>query len=324
MTSTTSNNYLPKFKAHFLQPKHWGSWFTILLLGLVALLPWRIRDKVAGWLGVKVGHFAKKARSRSLVNLQLCFPDMTSEEHQHLIDRNFAVAAQVMLAMGELTLRSRRHLEERTVVFGKEYLDAAIESKKNTIILVPHCWAIDYPAIYWASQNIPMVGLIKPQHRQPVMDWFMSRQRLQYGGRCHPRSAGIKPYIRSIKEGYLGYYLPDEDFGREQSHFSPFFATEKATFNGLGKIARITNAAVLPMLPIYNSENGKFEIHIYPELDTIGTGSSQQDANTLSSNLESLISKHPEQYMWILKLLETRPEGGRPYFEMEKKMGLRK
>ncbi len=56
----------------------------------------------------------------------------------------------------------------------------------------------------------------------------MHRQRVQYGGRVYERSGGIKPFIKSIREGYLGYYLPDEAFGPEHSVFVDFFATQKS------------------------------------------------------------------------------------------------
>ena len=37
----------------------------------------------------------------------------------------------------------------------------------------------------------------------------------------------------------MGYYLPDEDFGAEQSVFVDFFATYKATLPGLNKMAKL-------------------------------------------------------------------------------------
>ncbi|KDM90655.1 lauroyl-Kdo(2)-lipid IV(A) myristoyltransferase [Photobacterium galatheae] len=305
--------YHPTFQWSFLHPRHWGTWISIFFLGLFALLPWRIRDRIAGFVGLHIGRRVKKSRHRARVNLTLCFPELSETEREAKIDQMYSVASQVVLAMGELLFRSRKHLQQRTQVFGQEHLDKELAADKSVIILVPHCWAIDFPAIFWASLGLPVVGLIKPQHRQPVFDWLISCQRLQYGGICYARDGGLKPYIRAIKSGFLGYYLPDEDFGPEQSQFTDFFATKKATFSGLGKIAKLTNASVIPMIPVYNTENGKFEIHISPVLNPLPGPDAQHDANLLAEALEKMVAPYQEQYMWNLQLLKTRPDGSKPY-----------
>lgn len=305
--------YRPSFQWSFLHPRHWGTWISILLLSLLALLPWKIRDPIAGFLGLHIGRKVKKARHRARVNLTLCFPELTEQEREEKIDAMFTVAAKVVLAMGELLFRSRRHLQQRTEVFGQENIDKEVEAGNPVIILVPHCWAIDFPAIYWASLGLPVAALMQPQHRQPVFDWLISCQRLQYGGICYAREGGLKPYFRAVKSGFLGYYLPDEDFGPEQSQFTDFFATQKATFSGLGKIAKLTGASVVPMIPVYNTTNGKFEIHISPALEPLPGPDAQHDANLLASALEKMVAPYPEQYMWNLQLLKTRPDGSKPY-----------
>ncbi|MDO6706283.1 lauroyl-Kdo(2)-lipid IV(A) myristoyltransferase [Photobacterium sp. 1_MG-2023] len=304
----TNQGYRPRFQWSFLHPKHWGTWISIGFLMLFALIPWQVRDPIAGKLGKFIGRRAKKARQRAQVNLTLCFPEQNPAQREAMIDDMFAVATQVILAMGELTFKSKSHLQNRTLVVGREHLDRLIEEDRPLIMLVPHAWAIDFPGIYWASLGLPIAALMKPQHRQPVYDWLISKQRLQYGGACYTREEGLKPYLKAIKQGYMGYYLPDEDFGPEQSQFTDFFATKKATFAGLGKIVRMTGATVVPMMPVYNAETGKFEIHISPALEELPTNDLQRDAEILAHSLESMVAPTPSQYMWNLRLLKTRPD----------------
>ena len=64
----------------------------------------------------------------------------------------------------------------------------------------------------------------------------------------------------------MGYYLPDEDFGAEQSVFVDFFSTYKATLPGLNKMAKLAKAVVIPMIPRYNAKSGKYEMEIRPPM----------------------------------------------------------
>ncbi|MGR5542765.1 lauroyl-Kdo(2)-lipid IV(A) myristoyltransferase, partial [Vibrio campbellii] len=89
------------------------------------------------------------------------------------------------------------------------------KNNQRAILLVPHSWAIDIPAILLASKGLPVSAMANNQ-KNLVLDWLMHKQRVQYGGRVYDRSGGIKPFIKSVKDGYLGYYLPDQDHGPEQ------------------------------------------------------------------------------------------------------------
>ena len=40
---------------------------------------------------------------------------------------------------------------------------------------------------------------------------FWNTVRRRFGGRLHARNDGIKPFIQSVRQGYWGYYLPDQD-----------------------------------------------------------------------------------------------------------------
>ena len=105
--------------------------------------------------------------------------------------------------------------------------------------------------------------------------------------------------------------MPDQDHGPEQSVFSDFFATEKATLPGLGKLAKVSRAKIVPTFASYNIETGKYEIEIKAPIEL--SGDEHQDARTMNEVVEGFVNPKPEQYMWILKLLKTRRNGQDPY-----------
>lgn len=59
---------------------------------------------------------------------------------------------------------------------------------------------------------------------------------------------------------------------------------------------------------MYNSETENYELDFYPALP-FPTDSEEQDARMMNECIEQYVTERPEQYMWILRLLKTRPEG---------------
>ncbi|GAL14652.1 lipid A biosynthesis (KDO) 2-(lauroyl)-lipid IVA acyltransferase [Vibrio astriarenae] len=180
---------------------------------------------------------------------------------------------------------------------------------------MPHSWAIDIPAILLASKGLPVSAMANSQ-KNLVLDWLMHRQRVQYGGRVYDRSGGIKPFIKSVKEGYLGYYLPDQDHGPEQSVFVDFFATEKATLPALGKLAKVSRAKIVPVFASYDLETGHYGVDIREPIDEL-SGDDNKDARIMNEIVEMFVEHKPEQYMWILKLLKTQRDGNEPYLRSD-------
>lgn len=302
----------PTFQWRFLSPQHWLTWIGLFLAALIAFIPYPLRDKMA----TKVAHLILKRKNSALkrarLNLEHCFPEKSLEERESILTRCIETAVQFYFGYAGLLIRSKRHNQSKGVMHNAENLIPLLDRGEKVIALVPHCWAIDYAAVMIAAKGYHVSTMMKPQ-KQEILDWLIHKQRMQFGGKIYPRSAGIKPFLKSIKEGYLGYYLPDEDLGPQHSVFVPFFGEQKATMKGLGKLAKLTKASVVPMLPTYNVHNGKYELYTLPALENFPSGDEETDARTMNQAMESLIVEHPEQYMWILNLLRTRPNGTQLY-----------
>ena len=303
---TARVGYEAHFSWSYLKPQYWGIWLGIFFLLLLAFVSFRLRDKLAGKLGIWIGHKAKKQRTRAQTNLQYCFPHWTEQQREQVIDKMFAVVAQVMFGIGEIAIRSKKHLQKRSEFIGLEHIEQAKAEGKNIILMVPHGWAIDASGIILHTQGMPMTSMYNP-HRNPLVDWLWTITRQRFGGKMHARQNGIKPFLNHVRKGEMGYYLPDEDFGAEQSIFVDFFGTYKATLPGLNKMAKLSKAVVIPMFPRYNAEAGKYEMEIHPAMNL--SDDPEQSARAMNEEIESFVTPAPEQYVWILQLLRTRKDG---------------
>ena len=279
---TARVGYEAHFSWSYLKPQYWGIWLGIFFLLLLAFVPFRLRDKLAGKLGIWIGHKAKKQRTRAQTNLQYCFPHWTEQQREQVIDKMFAVVAQVMFGIGEIAIRSKKHLQKRSKFIGLEHIEQAKPEGKNIILMYN-------------------------PHRNPLVDWLWTITRQRFGGKMHARQNGIKPFLNHVRKGEMGYYLPDEDFGAEQSVFVDFFGTYKATLPGLNKMAKLSKAVVIPMFPRYNAEAGKYEMEIHPAMNL--SDDPEQSARAMNEEIESFVTPTPEQYVWILQLLRTRKDG---------------
>ena len=307
---TAQEGYEHQFLKSFLLPQYWGVWLGVLFLVLFAYVPFRVRDKLAAWLGKRVYHYLKKRNKkqyhRALVNLRYCFPNWSEAKREETIEAMFVTVAQTMLGIGEIALRSVKHLQQRSEFSGLEHLTQAKAEGKNIILLVPHTWSIDASGSVLHTYGMPMVSMYNP-HRNALVDWLWNTTRERFGGKMHTRQNGIKPFLNDVRQGNMGYFLPDEDFGEALSVYVDFFATEKATLPGLNKMAKVAKAEVIPMFATYDAEKGKYVMEILPPIDFDGT--EQQSARAMNEVVEYFVEKDPKQYVWILRLLKTRRDG---------------
>ncbi|MFO6423875.1 lauroyl-Kdo(2)-lipid IV(A) myristoyltransferase [Motilimonas sp. KMU-193] len=303
----------PQFHWGMLKPQYWGTWLVVFTLTAISLLPFFVRRSLVFLLVKLAIRLNSKANKRARVNLAMCFADKSEQEREQILFDSLMVGGNYLFAYPGLSIRSNRWLERNTQISGLEHLTQYTDNNQSVILLVPHTWALDVPGAIFASRQIPTSAMAKKQKNE-VMDWLINRQRIRYGGYVYERAQGIKPFLRSVKNGYLGYYLPDEDLGAENSVFVDFFATEKATIKGLGKLSKLTKAKIVPVFAMMNLTTGKFELEIQPALSPFPTDSEEQDARMMNVCIENYVNQHPEQYMWILRLLKTRPnDGPNPY-----------
>ncbi|EJI7465822.1 lauroyl-Kdo(2)-lipid IV(A) myristoyltransferase, partial [Escherichia coli] len=289
-----------------LSPVYWSTWFLFGMIAGISMFPPSFRDPVLAKIGRWAGRLSKKARRRATINLSLCFPEKSDTEREIIVDKMFATALQSIVMMAELAIRGPEKFQKRVFWKGLEILEEIRHNNRNVIFLVPHGWSVDIPAMLLAAQGEKMAAMFH-QQRNPVIDYVWNSVRRKFGGRLHAREDGIKPFIQSVRQGYWGYYLPDQDHGPEYSEFADFFATYKATLPIIGRLMNISQAMIIPLFPVYDEKKHLLTIEIRPPMDAcIASADNKMIARQMNKTVEILVGPHPEQYVWVLKLLKTR------------------
>ncbi|EFK2957691.1 lauroyl-Kdo(2)-lipid IV(A) myristoyltransferase [Escherichia coli] len=300
------SEFIPEFKKNYLSPVYWSTWFLLGMIAGISMFPPSFRDPVLAKIGRWAGRLSKKARRRATINLSLCFPEKSDTEREIIVDKMFATALQSIVMMAELAIRGPEKFQKRVFWKGLEILEEIRHNNRNVIFLVPHGWSVDIPAMLLAAQGEKMAAMFH-QQRNPVIDYVWNSVRRKFGGRLHSREDGIKPFIQSVRQGYWGYYLPDQDHGPEYSEFADFFATYKATLPIIGRLMNISQAMIIPLFPVYDEKKHFLTIEVRPPMDAcIASADNKMIARQMNKTVEILVGSHPEQYIWVLKLLKTR------------------
>lgn len=300
------SEFIPEFKKNYLSPVYWSTWFLLGMIAGISMFPPSFRDPVLAKIGRWAGRLSKKARRRATINLSLCFPEKNDTEREIIVDKMFATALQSIVMMAELAIRGPEKFQKRVFWKGLEIPEEIRHNNRNVIFLVPHGWSVDIPAMLLAAQGKKMAAMFH-QQRNPVIDYVWNSVRRKFGGRLHAREDGIKPFIQSVRQGYWGYYLPDQDHGPEYSEFADFFATYKATLPIIGRLMNISQAMIIPLFPVYDEKKHLLTIEIRPPMDAcIASADNKMIARQMNKTVEILVGPHPEQYVWVLKLLKTR------------------
>lgn len=304
----------PQFTRDLLHPRFWGTWLLLALMAIMAWVPARWRSRLATRLAPLAVRLARKQSNVVRTNLQICFPDCDESAREGLLLATMRTGLQCMLGFGVPSFRSPEVLRKQYRVTGWEHVEAVRAQGRSIIFVMPHAWAIDMAGLYLSLNGLSMSTMM---HSVPnrLYNWFINRQRILFGGIIFERSAGLKPIIRHLRQGRHFFYLPDQDHGPEASVFVPFFGRLKATLPALPKLCRITGAAAICTFVAYDADQGIYHLTFEPELADYPGRDVTADTALMNREIEKLVARWPEQYMWFLKYFRSRPESdpGRTY-----------
>jgi KDO2-lipid IV(A) lauroyltransferase len=294
---------------------HPRNWYALLILAYVLVVSWMPRRVIWG-LGSALGWFfvlfpspACRIASR---NIELCFPDLSPRERQQLVRRHFRACGIAILGLGVGWFAPKWRLRRVVRLRDQHYMDEALASGKNVILLAPHFIGLDVGGVRVSLER--KVVTMYRKSRSPLLEYLFQR-RGRFGAVMVMHLASLKPLIKSIRDGLPFYYLPDQDMGERASVFVPFFGIPTATVTALSRIAQSTNAAVVPATTLILPGGGGFEVRFYPPLENFPGDDSVEDARRMNQEIEKLVREKPEQYMWSYRRFKTRPNNEPSFYK---------
>ncbi|HZP92176.1 MAG TPA: lipid A biosynthesis acyltransferase [Burkholderiales bacterium] len=278
------------------------------LLWLLHLLPRRMLSRAGQGLGLLLMTIGRERRRVVQVNLKLCFPTLDERARRRLARRHFMSAGRALADTSIAWWSSADRLRRLVRVEGWDTHAARAIAAGPTILLAPHFVGVDLLAIRLSLESDAVSMYSRQKNRE--FDRFLASRRTRFRPiRLASRQDGIKPIVRALREGLPLFFLPDMDFGPEDSIFVPFFGVRAATVDALPRLAALTRAAVVPVIIRQLPVAQGYLVQVDPPWDNYPTGDVVADTHRMNAFIERHAREMPEQYYWLHKRFKTRPAG---------------
>jgi KDO2-lipid IV(A) lauroyltransferase len=280
-----------------------GTQLGLFVLWLVHFLPLRWIAALGAGIGSILYRFGRGRVTR--INLALCFPHMDERERHELGLKHFKMLGRNALELSVMVWGTEEQLQRMIRVEGRENLLAA--KGRPVIALAPHFIGLNMGGIRVAWE-IPESASVYSRQKNPTVDKIFWRARTRFGTpTLVSRQEGLRNVIRVVKSGKAFYFLPDMDFGVRDSIFVPFFGVQAATITTLPRLAKLTGAAVIPV--VTRQVGDGYVVTFYPEWKDYPSGDLEADVRRMNAFIEERVLEMPEQYFWAHKRFKTRPPG---------------
>jgi len=291
----------------FLHPRYWPDWLALVMLRTVALLPLPLIWLIGAVFGELLYLIMPRRRHIARTNIRACFPQLVRRAQRRLVRAHFRAFTQAAVATPIAWWGTKQRLQRLVRMPGRAHLDRALAEKRPVILLVAHFVAIELCGVALASDYFVTDIYKRPRNR--FFDYLIRARRRRFGGLLIERREGIKPVIRSLKQGGIFFYLSDQDQGRDGAVFAPFFGIPTATLTALSRLAQLTGAVVIPAQAKQLSWGKGYELIFQPPLENFPTDDVLADTARMNRIIEAAVREMPEQYFWSHRRFKTRPEG---------------
>ncbi len=263
---------------------------------LVVMCPYRVQLMAGYSLGWIIRMLAKRRWHVTLLNLRMCFPEMTEAQRLKIARKHFASIGTGIIEFGMCWWMSEKRLRRLAYeVQGVENLYKARAQGHGVLLLAGH------------FTQLEMVGRILSLHTDlhllyrpipnPVIEEVMRRNRERLFERAIPRD-DVRTLLKSLKQGKPIWYAIDQGYRGKDSIMVPFFGIPAPTNPALSRVVRSSQAAVVPFFGERLPGTRGYSLRVYPALKDFPSDDPAADALRINKLLEENIRRAPEQYLW--------------------------
>ena len=277
---------------------------ALLLMRALHWLPLPLLRALGAALGTLLWLFARERRRVAHTNLALCFPKMDKAQRSALVRATFRAFSQSVIDRAILWHAAPARLRALVQLAGEAHLERL--AGRPVILLAPHFAGLDAA---WARLTLDRrLASIYARQKNAAFNTALKAGRSRFNDPLLlSRQSGMRTILRELSNGLPLYTLPDLDLGARDAVFAPFFGVPAATITAVSRLARLANAAVLPVVT-HMTPHG-YEVTIHAPWEHFPGASDEADARRMNAFIEDEVRANIAQYHWLHKRFKTRPPG---------------
>ncbi len=291
------------------KPRHVVIYLCFRVLSFfVFILPLRWGLKIGQIFGGSVFCLFKKARSKTLDNLDASFANSKSKEKKEVIAKGvFENLGKNLIEIISLSKFNSKNIDAYIKCKGLEVITKFIEQGKGGIVLSGHFGNWELMAHYFGIKGYS-VNVIARRVRMEQFENFLAKVRKCHRVKILYRDASAKETVALLKKNEFVGVMPDQDMDSVSGVFVDFFGRKAFTPNGPAILNLLTGVPIIPCFMV--RKDFGHEIEISKPIELSATGDRHRDIleNTqrYTKVIEDQIRKYPSQWVWFHDRWKTR------------------
>lgn len=263
-------------------------------------------------LGRLLHVFSEKRIQVAMTNLDIAFADSKSQqEKKQIIRQSFmqmTISALQCLWLQHDT-KKRTYLLFPEVPENLHILTDCLQKNKGAFILMAHYGNWEAMAMYNGYIGAMHLYSIVRRQDNPYLEKATCDFRTRSGNGIFFRDDSPLKIVRALKNNSCVAVMMDQNTA-VGGVFVDFFGKKVATARSVALLSYKMNTPILPIF-VHPNSNGTYTIEIQPELKLEKTGNKEEDVLSWTQEcqkvIESVVRKHPENWMWVHRRWKTRP-----------------
>ena len=304
----------PALDKKLFTPKYLISWIGIGLWYLACnLIPHPVQIFLGRQLGDLLCEIGGNRVDVARTNIARCFPELDLRSKEDLLRKTMQETSIAIFESGDAWFWPDFRFNGKFSLIGREHLEKAKSDNKGVLFLGVHFTTIEIGAAI-INLEFPISGFYRP-HKNAVYEFIQAAGRIRRNKRSTVIPNGdLRGLIKTLKQGGVINYAPDQDYGRRRSVFAPFFGISAATVKAPANLAKAGDAEIIPWVTRRNPLDNHYIVEVLPPITKQLGKSEDEDAQFVNSFIEAEVRKNPEQYLWVHRRFKTRPEGEESFY----------
>ena len=283
-----------------------------LMLSSLGLLPMPAALAVGEKLGSLAYFVSRGLRRTGERNLQLAFPEKSSEEREQIVRGCFRSLGRQLGVFSKFAHGSVESLLKVIEISGLEHYEKLKAENKGVVFFTAHLGAWELLPLCSSLRGNPLNVVVR-RLDNPKVEELVEQIRSRWGNQTLDKLSAGRQMIKALRSGEALGLLTDLNTLDDEAIFVDFFGVPAATNFMVAKLALRTKSPIMPMFAPWDKNLRKFDLQVSPPVDVEITGNEDLDVRNLTLQLskitEEKIRRYPDQWLWIHKRWKTRPAG---------------